>query len=59
MRPIREFATHRIANIKNLYGAESAWMLPSGMADVGYTCYKAIAEDFGLRKPWEEQGRPW
>lgn len=59
MRPIREFASHRIANIKNLYGAESSWMLPSGMADVGYTCYKAIAEDFGLRKPWEEQGRPW
>lgn len=59
MRPIKEFAQHRIAHIKNLYGTESAWMLPSGMADVGYTCYKAIAEDLGLRKPWEEQGRSW
>jgi len=25
----------------------------------GYRADKAIAEDFELRKPWEEKGRPW
>ena len=25
----------------------------------GYNCYKILAEDFGLRKVWEERGRPY
>ena len=59
MRPIAEFAHHRIANIKNLYGTGAPWGQGSGMADAGYKAYKAIAEDLGLRKPWDEKGRPY
>jgi len=58
MRPISEFAFHRIHNIKGLYGCGAAWD-PAAMADSGYKCYKVIAEDFGLRKPWEEKSRTW
>ena len=25
----------------------------------GYTCYKVLAEDFALRKPWKEKGREY
>jgi len=58
-RPIPELAQHRTP-IKNLYATGSAWP-PFGMATTnqGYTCYKVIAEDFGLRKPWEEKNRPY
>jgi len=58
MRPITEWAHHRISPIKNLYGAGAAWD-PAALCDSGYKAYKVIAEDFGLRKPWEEQGRSW
>jgi phytoene dehydrogenase-like protein len=58
-RPIPEWARYR-THIKNLYlcgqtqhpGA-SSWGLP------GYNCYKIISEDLGLRKVWEEKGRPY
>jgi len=59
MQPILEFAQHRIPNIKNLYGTASCWQLSAGDCTEGYLAYKAIAEDFGLRKPWEEKGRPF
>ena len=56
-RPIPELANHRTP-IKDLYATGAGWF-PSagGMMAGGYTCYKAIVEDFGLRKPWEENGR--
>jgi phytoene dehydrogenase-like protein len=58
--PIIEWAQHRIPGIKNLYGTGSAWSsFASAYCGQGYKCYKAIAEDFNLRKPWEEKGRPW
>lgn len=58
MKPITEFAQHRITPIKNLYGTGGAW-LTSASCNAGYKAYKTIAEDFGLRKPWEEKGRQW
>ncbi len=58
MRPIMEWANYRITPIKNLYGAGAAWQM-DGSCQAGYVAYKAIAEDFGLRKPWEEKGRAW
>ncbi|UCF84347.1 MAG: NAD(P)/FAD-dependent oxidoreductase [Desulfobacteraceae bacterium] len=58
--PIIEWARHRIPGIKNLYATGSAWSsFHSAYCGQGYKCYKAIAEDFKLRKPWEEKGRPW
>jgi len=56
-KPLLEFAQHRIAGIKNLYGTGIAWYAGGGHCSEGYRAYKAIAEDFGLRKPWEEKGR--
>jgi hypothetical protein len=56
--PVPELAYHRVANMKNLYATGSAWgRTPNASAGQGYTCYKAIAEDMGLAKPWE--GHPW
>jgi phytoene dehydrogenase-like protein len=58
--PIIEWARHRIPGIKNLYATGVAWSSShSAYCGQGYKCYKAIAEDFDLRKPWEEKGRPW
>ena len=56
-RPILELARHRTP-IKNLYATGAAWH-PHGQGACwqGYNCYKIIAEDFGLGKPWE--GHPW
>jgi len=58
-RPIPEIAGHRMP-IKNLYATGSAWHpYGSGHSHQGYNCYKVMAEDLGLRKPWEEKGRPY
>lgn len=57
LRPIAEFARYRTP-IQGLYATGSAWgIISSSGSAQGYTCYKAIAEDMGLRKPWEEKGR--
>ncbi len=58
-RPVPELA-HYKTPIENLYATGSGWP-PWGIGASwgGYNCYKVIAKDFGLRKPWEEQGRPW
>lgn len=58
-RPIPELAGHRTP-IKSLYATGTAWH-PYGGATCfqGYNCYKVAAEDFGLRKPWEERGFSW
>ena len=58
-RPIPELANHRTP-IKNLYATGAAWP-PFGMAGAsqGYNCYKVVAQDLELEKPWEEGGHPW
>ena len=56
--PFREMCQYRMP-IKNLY-ATGAWRQPPGAGCFqGYVCYRAIADDFGLPKPWEEKGRPY
>lgn len=58
-RPVPELADHRTP-IGNLYATGVGWGVDFvASSSQGYSCYKAIAEDLGLRKPWEEQGRPW
>lgn len=56
-RPILELARHKTP-IKNLYATGSAWH-PWGAASCwqSYNCYKVIADDLGLAKPWESH--PW
>ncbi len=58
-RPIPELASHRTP-IENLYATGSAWP-PFAVAACfqGYNCYKVIAADYGLGKPWEKEGRPF
>jgi beta-carotene ketolase (CrtO type) len=57
--PIPEMAQYRMPGINNLYHTGS-WRPRSGAnCTQGYCCYKVIAEDLNLRKPWEEQGRPY
>jgi phytoene dehydrogenase-like protein len=58
-RPIPELSDHRTP-IKGLYGTGSGWHpFGSAASGGGYTCYRVIAEDHGLRKPWEEKGREY
>jgi phytoene dehydrogenase-like protein len=56
-RPIPELANFRTP-IKNLYATGAAWH-PGANAGSGesYCCYKIIATDLGLGKPWQEQGK--
>lgn len=59
-RPIPELASHRMPGIPNLYPTGGAWPPEGGgHCCAGYNCYKAIAEDLGLEKPWAKKGRPW
>ena len=55
-RPTPELANHRTP-IKNLYATGCAWHMGanSGSSEA-YNCYKIIAKDMGLPKPWEEPG---
>jgi beta-carotene ketolase (CrtO type) len=58
-RPIPELANHRTP-IENIYHGSGATHFGGGIGRSGsYNCYKVIAEDLGLRKIWEEQGRPF
>ncbi|MBM2831987.1 MAG: dependent oxidoreductase [Dehalococcoidia bacterium] len=58
-RPIPELASGRMP-IKNLYATGAAWHPSSGSNPFqGYNIYKIMAQDLGLRKPWEEKGRPY
>jgi phytoene dehydrogenase-like protein len=56
-RPIPELANHRTP-IRSLYATGSAWS-PGGWAasPESYNCYKIIAGDLGLGKPWGETGK--
>ena len=59
VRPIAEFSRHRTP-IQGLYATGSAWgLFHTGSSAQGYACYKAIAEDMGLGKPWEEKRRSY
>lgn len=56
-RPIPELANHRTP-IKDLYCTGGCWHVGSNAsADSAYNCYKIIAQDLGLGKPWEEKGK--
>ncbi|MDO8784684.1 MAG: hypothetical protein Q7J12_00560, partial [Syntrophales bacterium] len=58
-RPVPELARHKTP-ITGFYATGSAWPPTAGCwPGQGYTCYKVLAEDFGLRKPWEEKGREY
>jgi phytoene dehydrogenase-like protein len=56
-RPTPELANHRTP-IKNLFCTGGFWHV-GGEASSGqaYTCYKIIASDMDLGKPWEEPGK--
>jgi len=57
LRPVPELANHRTP-VKNLYCTGGSWHLGMNMgADSSYNCYKIIAKDLGLGKPWEEPGK--
>jgi len=56
-RPLPELANHRTP-IKNLYATGSAWHLGANSGSTeSYNCYKIIAKDMNLGKPWEEKGK--
>jgi beta-carotene ketolase (CrtO type) len=56
-RPTPELANHRTA-IKNLYATGGCWHLGSNAgSSESYNCYKIIATDLGLGKPWEESDK--
>ena len=56
-RPTPELANHRTP-IKNLYCTGGCWDIGSNAsADAAYCCYKIMAADMGLGKPWEEKGK--
>lgn len=58
-RPLPELAHYKMP-IENLYLSTAVCHEAGGVTlSPGYNCYKVIAEDFGLKKPWEEKGRAY
>ena len=56
-RPTPELANHRTP-IQNLYATGGSWHVGSNCgSSESYNCYKIIASDLGLAKPWEEPGK--
>jgi phytoene dehydrogenase-like protein len=56
-RPTPELANHRTP-IQRLYATGGAWHVGSNAGSTeSYNCYKIIAKDLGLDKPWEEPGK--
>jgi len=55
-RPIPEMANHRTP-VKNLYATGAGWHMPTSGSSEAYNCYKIIAKDMGLPKPWQEKGK--
>jgi len=56
-KPTPELANHRTP-VENLYCTGTAWHQGSqASAFESYNCYKVIANDMGLGKPWEEPGK--
>jgi beta-carotene ketolase (CrtO type) len=60
-RPIPELANISKFPIKNLYPASVCWggYVVGATCNQGYQVYKILADLHGLRKPWEEKGRPF
>jgi phytoene dehydrogenase-like protein len=60
-RPIPELAHYKVPGIDNLFLVGSSHMHggSGSTADSSYCMYKVAARDFGLRKFWEEAGRPY
>jgi phytoene dehydrogenase-like protein len=60
-RPIPELSNIRKFPIKNLYPASSCWggYVVGATCHQGYHVYKVLADLHGLRKPWEDKGRPF
>jgi phytoene dehydrogenase-like protein len=58
-RPVPELARYKTP-IDGLYAVSAAWSPRVGGSVGGpYSCYKIIAEDLNLDKPWEQEGRPF
>ena len=60
-RPTPELANHRTP-IKNLYCTGGSWWVGSNIGSTeSYNCYKIIATDHNLEKPWGQPGKeePW
>ncbi len=56
-RPTPELHNHRTP-IGNLYATGGCWFPGSNMSSwESYTCYRVIANDLGLGKPWMEPGK--
>jgi beta-carotene ketolase (CrtO type) len=56
-RPTPELANHRTP-IPNLYATGGSWHVGSNAGSTeAYNCYRIIAKDLGLGKPWEEAGK--
>ncbi|MFO8101705.1 MAG: NAD(P)/FAD-dependent oxidoreductase [Dehalococcoidia bacterium] len=56
-RPTPELANHRTP-ISNLYATGGFWHVGSNASvDASYNCYKIMADDMGLPRVWEEQGK--
>ena len=56
-RPTPELANHRTP-VKNLYCTGGFWPIGgNASSEAGYNCYKTIARDLDLAKPWEEPGK--
>jgi len=55
-RPTTELAGNRVPGIKGLYCTGGAWHpFAGGHSANGYNCYKVMAEDLSLKKPWENR----
>jgi phytoene dehydrogenase-like protein len=58
-RPIPELSGYRMP-VQNMYYSSAGAHDGGGVRGCpGYNCYKVIAEDFGLRKVWQEKGRSY
>ncbi len=58
-RPVPELAQYRTP-VKDLYATGAGWGFSGGGMDCqGYNCYKTIASDHNLGKPWEKGGYPF
>jgi phytoene dehydrogenase-like protein len=56
-RPTPELANHRTP-IKNLYCTGGSWWVGTNIGGTeSYNCYRIIAKDLNLGKPWEEKGK--
>ncbi len=59
LRPLPELSRYKMP-VDNYYlTSSSAHPMGAMIGWVGYSCYKRIAEDYGLRKIWEEKGREY